>query len=92
MNWLDLALILIIGILIFVGIKKGFMTSVLSHFSLTMNAILSFFLFKPFALFYNKVGLYDAIANKYSSNMIDKSANFAKNLLDIPKANLHEFV
>lgn len=92
MNWLDLALVLIIGILLFVGIKKGFMTSVLSHFSLTMNAILSFFLCKPFALFYNKIGVYDAIANKYSSNMIDKSADFAKNLLDIPKSNLRDFV
>ena len=42
MNWLDLALVLFVIIFIIIGIKKGFMTSVLSNFSFGAIAIAAF--------------------------------------------------
>ena len=47
MNWLDLALAVFLIIYIIIGIKRGFMTSVLSNFSFGAIAILAFFLYKP---------------------------------------------
>lgn len=93
MNWLDLGLILFVIILLIIGIKKGFMTSVLSKFSFSINAILSFFLCKPISLLFNKVfNLNGAIASSYSERLLSKSADFAVNLLEIPKENLKDFV
>ncbi|MBR2391089.1 MAG: CvpA family protein [Clostridia bacterium] len=93
MNWLDLGLILFAIILLVIGIKKGFMTSVISHFSFTINAILSFFLCKPISLFYNKVfNLHGAIASSYAERMLEASANFGTNLLELSKGELSGFV
>ena len=92
MNWLDLGLLLFAAILLIIGIKKGFMTSVLSHFSFGINAVLSFFLVKPISWFYNLCGVGNAISNSYSEKFISKSADFATNLLEIPKENLTDFV
>ena len=50
MNWLDLGIILFIIIFLVIGLKKGFMTSLISNFSFKINALLSFFLCKPFCI------------------------------------------
>ena len=92
MNWLDLGLILFAVILLIIGIKKGFMTSVLSNFSLTINCILSFFLCKPIGWIYNKCGLGNAIASSYSERFLECSSDFGKNLLDISEKKLPGFV
>ena len=92
MNWLDLALVLFIGILLFIGIKKGFMTSIISKFSLGLNALLSFFLCRPIAALFNLCGMGRAIANSYTEKMLAKSSDFALNLLDFSKQDLSPFV
>ena len=93
MNWLDLGIILVALILIIIGLKKGFMTSMLSNFSFSINAIISFFLCKPVASIYNNwFGLGESIANSYSTRLLSESANFGKNLLEISKDGLHDFV
>ena len=92
MNWLDLALVLLLAILLFVGIKKGFMTSVISHFSFGINALLSFFLCKPIASLYNLCGVGRAISNNYTTSMLEKSGDFARNLLELSKEELSGFV
>lgn len=94
MNWLDLGIALFAVLLIFIGLKKGFMTSLLSHFSFSLNCILSFFLCKPIALFYNNVcGLGGAISSSYSSKLLSASADFGKNLLDFSSSRqLSSFV
>ena len=94
MNWLDLGIVLFAIIFIIIGLKKGFMTSLLSHFSFTLNCILSFFLCKPIGLFYNKVcGLGSAISSSYTEKLLGASADFGKNLLDFSKASeLSSFV
>ena len=92
MNWLDLALVLFIGILLFISIKKGFMTSIISKFSLGINAILSFFLCKPIAALFNLCGMGRAIAKSYTTQMLEKSSDFAVNLLDFSKQDLSPFV
>lgn len=93
MNWLDLALAVFIIALVIVGIKMGFMSSLISHFGLGLNAFLSFFLCKPISYIYNnwfKVG--GAIASSYKERLLASSAEFGTNLLDIPKSDLGKFV
>lgn len=94
MNWLDLGIVLFAIILVIIGLKKGFMTSLISNFSFILNCILSFFLCKPIALFYNNVcGLGSAISASYTNKLIGASADFGKNLLDFASANeLSSFV
>lgn len=93
MNWLDLAIFIFALILVIIGIKRGFMTSVISHFSGTLNLLLSFFLYKPVQWCLNKMfGIGDAIARHYSNDLLEASENFGVNLLSIEKADLHSFV
>ena len=77
MNWLDLALLLFAAIFIIIGIKKGFMTSVLTSFSLGGIAIAAFFLYRPIAsLLNNWFGLEKAIFNSYYDKLVDSSPEF----------------
>lgn len=93
MNWLDLGIVLFVVVLLVIGIKKGFMTSVLSHFSFSFNIVVSFFLTKPFTLLYNKLfNLSGAIFNSYSEKFISLSPNFSTNLLSIESSKLNSFV
>ena len=93
MNWLDLGILVFAIIFIIIGLRKGFMTSVISNFSSALNILLSFFLYKPIqSLFNNWFGLGNAIATHYSNNLISASPNFAVNLLTIPGDSLYGFV
>ena len=93
MNWLDLGVLLFAIILVIIGIKRGFMTSVINHFSGILNLLLSFFLYKPIGHLLEKIfGMSTAISNHYASDMIANSENFAVNLLTIPKEELKGFV
>ena len=94
MNWLDLGIIVLIVVLLAISIKRGFMTSMLSHFSFGMNAVLSFFLCKPIQwVLNNGFHLGNAISSHYYSSLIEKSGNFATNLLSFDnKEALHDFV
>lgn len=93
MNWLDLALVLFVAIFVIIGIKKGFMTSVLSSFSLGGIAIAAFFLYKPIAsLLNNWFGLENTIANSYYEKLIEASPDFGRNLIELEKSQLRPFV
>lgn len=93
MNWIDLGVLIFAIILIIIGLKRGLMTSVISHFSGMLNLLLSFFLYKPIMWCFNKwFNLGGAIANHYSKDLLSKSADFGVNLLEIPKENLRGFV
>lgn len=93
MNWIDLGVLIFAIVLIVIGIKRGFMTSVINHFSGTLNLLLSFFLYKPVQWCFNKwFGLGDAIASHYSKDLISECPDFAVNLMDIPKGDLRKFV
>ncbi len=92
MNWLDLGILLFILILLLIGLKKGFMTSVLSNFSFSINAILSFFLCKPIGILLNKFGLGASIASNYAEKFISANTNMGANLMEISSENLSGFV
>lgn len=93
MNWLDLGIVLIVGILLFISIKRGLMTSVLSHFSFGTNLLLSFFLCKPIQWLLNACHLGSVISSHYYTSLVEKSGNFAINLLSFDSAStLHNFV
>lgn len=92
MNWLDLIIIVFAIIFIIIGVKTGFMTSILSHFSFGLNCLLSFFLCRPIGWIYNKCGLGGAIAGSYSFKFLEISPDFGRNLLEIPQNELSSFV
>ncbi len=93
MNWLDLGIVIFALIFILIGVKRGLMNSVLSHFSATLNLLLSFFLYRPIqSALNNWFGLGDAIANHYSTGLLEKSVDFGVNLLTIEKGSLKAFV
>ena len=93
MNWLDLALVLFVIIFIIIGIKKGFMTSVLSNFSFGAIAIVAFFLYKPIAsLLNNLFSLESSIFNSYYNKLTAFSPDFERNLLSLEKSQLRSFV
>lgn len=93
MNWLDLAIVLFIIIFLIIGIKKGFMSSILSSFSFIAIAIGAFFLYKPLSSLLNSwFGLENAIFTSYHEKLIAFSPDFDKNLLSVSQEDLHSFV
>lgn len=91
MNWLDLGILLFVAIFVIIGIKRGFMTSIISNFSFSLNLILSFFLYKPIqSLYFKWFG--GSIATSYASSLIETSSSFGVNLLTIPGGELKGFV
>lgn len=93
MNWLDLALVIFVIIFIVIGIKKGFMTSVLSSFSFGAIAIAAFFLYQPIMSLLNSwFGLEEAIFSSYYDKLISQSVDFEINLLTLEKTQLRPFV
>lgn len=93
MNWLDLALFVFIIIFLIIGIKKGFMSSVLSNFSFGAIAIVAFFLYKPLmSLLNNWFGLENAIYNSYYAKLTSFSPDFEKNLISLDESQLQPFV
>ena len=93
MNWLDLGLIIFVIIFLIIGIKKGFMSSVLSNFTLGTVAIIAFFLCKPIShLLNNWFHLENAIFNSYYAKFAAKSSNFEINLLTLEESDLLPFV
>ena len=91
MNWLDLGIVVFVAIFIIIGVKRGFMTSVISNFSLSLNLILSFFLHKPIQALYMK-WFGGSIATNYAGALVESSSNFAVNLISLPSAELKGFV
>ncbi len=91
MNWLDLAILLFVAIFIFIGVKKGFMTSVISNFSISLNLIISFFLHKPIQSLYMK-WFGGSLATNYATSLIESSSGFAANLISLPSSELKGFV
>lgn len=93
MNWLDLVVAIFVIIFIIIGIKNGFMSSILSNFSFWAIVIASFFLYKPISNLLNSwFGLKNAIFNSYHAKLVDFSADFDKNLLLIDESELRSFV
>lgn len=93
MNWLDLVIAVFIIIFIIIGIKNGFMSSVVSNFSFWAIVIASFFLYKPLSSLLNSwFGLKNAIYNSYHAKLVNFSADFDKNLLLLEKSELRSFV
>lgn len=93
MNWLDLAIFIVIIIFIIIGIKRGFMSSVLSNFSFGVIAIVAFFLYKPIGNILNSwFGLENAIFDSYYRKLVSFSPDFETNLISMEQSQLNPFV
>ncbi|MBQ8451694.1 MAG: CvpA family protein [Clostridia bacterium] len=93
MNWLDLGIIVLVVIFLIIGIKRGLMRSVLSHFTLGTNCLISFFASRPIGWLYDKIfNISGKIAGSYSSKLLEASADFGTNLIGISNDSLSGFV
>ena len=93
MNWLDLGLVLFIAIFIIIGIKRGFMTSVLSNFSFGVILIIAFFLSEPISALLNSLfGLEKALFNSHYTSLVASNSDFSINLLTLSKESLSPFI
>ena len=93
MNWLDLGIIIFVIIFIIVGIKHGLMSSVLSNFSLSVNCLISYFLYRPIMFIYNKLfKVGGAIYSNYYSDLIEKGEHLTTNLMTVEAENLKSTV
>lgn len=88
MNWLDLGIILFVILFIVIGVRRGFMKSILSHFSLAVNCLISFFLCQPIKWLLQKIGLYGAIYSSYSTRLIASSPSLSTNLVGLTGSEL----
>lgn len=93
MNWLDLAFIIFLIVYIIIGIKRGFMTSVLSNFSFGLVLITAFFLSGPISsLLNNWFGLEDSIFYSNLAKFNKENPDFSVNLLTLSKDSLSPFI
>ena len=92
MNWLDLGIVIFVIIFIVIGIKQGLMTSVLSHFSLAVNCLISVFFHKPIAFIYNKLfKIGPDIADHYLAKF-SNTTYMTQNLMEVSEENLSSVV
>lgn len=93
MNWLDLGLILFLVIYIIIGIKRGFMTSVLSNFSFGIVLLIAFFLSEPIGSLLNSIfGLENALFESHLDKLVEQNPDFSVNLLTLSKESLSPFI
>ncbi|MBE5755214.1 MAG: hypothetical protein E7341_00835 [Clostridiales bacterium] len=93
MNWLDLGLILFLVIFIIIGVKRGFMTSVLSNFSFGIILVIAFFLSGPIASLLNSIfGLEQALFESHLEDLVAQNPDFSVNLLSLSKESLSPFI
>ena len=93
MNWIDIILLIILVIFVAIGFWKGFVFSVLSLFSVSINFILGIFLTKPINIVLNKVfSLEGALTNAFSNKISGMHEGFSTNLVGLNQKDLNTHI
>lgn len=93
MNWIDVAIIVILLIFIGVGFWKGFIFSILSMFGTFINFVISIILTKPTSLLLNNwFHLETAIENKLTKSIAGMNEGFNTNLIGMSKSEISKHV
>ena len=91
MNWIDIAIIIIM--VVFVGTWKGFVFSVLSIFSSTINFFISLLLTRPTTNLLNRwFGFEGSLTNGLSSKLTSMSAKFDVNMVGMSKDEISSHI
>lgn len=86
MNWIDVGIILIVLVFILIGLWKGFVFSILSLFSSTVNFFISLVLVRPTTnLLNNWFGFEGALTNGFASKLTSMHAGFNTNMVGMTK-------
>lgn len=89
MNWVDIAIIMILIVFVAIGFWKGLIFSMLSVFSSTINFCISIFLADPVTGLLNKwFGLESAISSSFASKFSSASPLFDVNMVSMTKAEM----
>ena len=77
MNWIDVAIIAIVLIFVIIGCVKGFVFSILSIFSSTVNFFISLFLTKPVASLLNAMfGMESSLSGNFAAKLTAMNCGF----------------
>ena len=93
MNWIDVGIIIIMLIFVVVGIWKGFVFSILSLFSSTVNFFISLLLVRPTTnLLNNWFGFEKALTNGFASKLSSMSTKFNTNMVGMSKDEISNHI
>lgn len=93
MNWVDIAIILILIVFVAIGFWKGLIFSMLSVFSSTINFCISIFLAEPVTGLLNKwFRLESAITSGFSAKFSSASSLFDVNMVSMTKSEMSTHV
>lgn len=93
MNWLDVALIIILVLFVAIGFWKGFMFSILSLFSSFINFMIALFLTKPtVTLFNNWFKLDSALTKGFAKKISGMHEGFNTNLVGMSNADIKSHI
>jgi len=93
LNWLDLALIVILIVFVAIGFWKGFMFSILSLFSTFINFMIALLLTKPTATLFNKwFHLEGALTKSLANKISGMHAGFNTNLVGMNNSEIKSHI
>jgi len=93
MNWIDIIIIAIIIVFVGIGFYKGFVFSLLSVFSSSINFFLSVFLAKPVTGLLNSwFGLEGAISNGFAAKFSSATPLFDVNMVGMTKSEISSHI
>ena len=90
MNFIDIAIIVIMLLFIIIGTWKGFIFSLVSVFSSTINFFLSFIICKPINSLLNSIfKIQSSITNGYSAHFSSLGSGFDTNLVGLSQESIN---
>ncbi len=93
MNFIDIAIIVILLLFIVIGTWKGFIFSLVSVFSSTINFFIAFLICKPINSFLNSLfNLQGAIKNSYTSYFTQLGEGFNLNLVGMTQSEINDHI
>lgn len=93
MNWIDIGIIGIMLIFISIGLWKGFVISMVSMFTSSINFIISLFLVRPTTNLFNKIfGLESALTKGFTGKLSSMSSGFDTNLVGMSREEISSHV
>ena len=93
MNWIDIAIIVILILFVAIGFWKGLIFSLLSVFSTFINFCISIFLTRPVTNLLNKwFGLENFLTNAFASNFSSASTLFDTNMVGMTQSEINSHI
>lgn len=93
MNFIDIAIIIVLLIFIIIGTWKGFIFSLVSVFSSTVNFFISFIICKPINSLLNSIfGIQSAITKGFTGHFTNLGSGFNTNLVGLSSSEINTHI